>query len=118
MKLIAIFAVAVLLASPAWADLPAARVPSTNLSGTITTTGTFQSIQAQNNTRLGCTIQNNSTSNPMYLYYGSCGGASTSASLYLAPHQAVGCSITNNFVVNDQLCIAGTSGDHFFANFQ
>jgi hypothetical protein len=90
---------------------------STNLSGTITTTSTFQLIQGQNNGRKGCLIQNNGT-HTMYVYFGAFSSATTAASAELSAGQAISCAINGNLVVQDAISIDGTSGDPFFANFQ
>jgi len=92
-------------------------LPSTNLSGTITTTGTFQQIQGTTNNRNGCTIQNNGT-HTMYVYLGTLSGATTAASAQLTAGQSLNCAIASDFVVKDAISITGTSGDTFFANFQ
>ncbi len=90
---------------------------STNLSGTITATGTFQVVQGQTNNRKGCILQNNGTHN-MNVYFGTLANATTSNSAVLVPSQAINCAINGNLVVQDAISITGTSGDAFFANFQ
>jgi hypothetical protein len=92
-------------------------VKSTNLSGSITTTNTFQSIQGQTNNRNGCLIQNNGT-HTMYVYFGAMTNATTSNSVQLSVGQSVSCAINGDLVVQDAISITGTSGDTFFANFQ
>lgn len=97
---------------------------STNLSGTIAVTNTFQSIQAANtsNTRKGCLIQNNG-SNTMWVFFGPIGSASKGASYQIAPAsasaagQAISCANGAGGVAQDQVSITGTSGDAFTANF-
>ena len=122
-----LLALAVLLFSigSVWAQ--SIPVPSKyNLSGTITTTGTFQSIQAQTNNRIGCSVQNTaaaSSGDLMWVYFDStnssnCSAATKAGSSVLQPGQPVHCLVGNTFVLNDQVCITGTSGDSFFANFQ
>jgi hypothetical protein len=97
-----------------------APTTSLNLSGTIGATSTFQSIQAQNLNRIGCTIQNNGSSgNAMYVFFGPKANATTGASIKLSTGQSVRCnSSATGYVLPDQVSIAGTSGDAFFANFQ
>jgi hypothetical protein len=90
---------------------------STNLSGTITTTNTFQSIQGQNNGRNGCLIINGGT-HPMYPYFGPLTSATTATAAPLPVGQGISCAINGNLVVQDAISITGTSGDLFFANFQ
>ena len=115
MRMLFALVVAILVATSASANpIPAT---SQNFSGTITTTNTFQSVQAQNNGRFGCTLQNGGT-HTMYVYFGSCANATTGASAQLFPGQPVRCLVGNGYVLRDQVCITGTSGDAFFANFQ
>jgi hypothetical protein len=92
-------------------------LPSTNLSGSISATNTFQLIQGQTNNRNGCLIQNNGTHN-MNVYFGATANATTSNSFILAPAQPISCAIGSNLVVKDAISITGTSGDSFSANFQ
>ena len=92
-------------------------VKSTNLSGTIASTGVFQSIQGVTNNRIGCTVQNNG-SNVMYVYFGTCANATTAASAALLTGQSINCAISYDYVVKDQICITGTTADGYFANFQ
>lgn len=92
-------------------------VVSTNLSGTIAVTDTFQSIQRQTNNRQGCAIQNNGT-HTEYVYFGPIANATEGASVQLAAGQYVSCTSAANTVLKDQASITGTSGDAFYANFQ
>ena len=96
---------------------PAIPISGSNLSNTIAVTNTFQSVQASNNGRIGCTIQNLGT-HTMYVYFGAIASAATSASATLAAGQSVNCLIGDNYVLKDQVSITGTSGDGFFANFE
>ena len=109
---------AVLLPSLALAQV--IPVPSTNLSGTIATTNTFQSIQTLNNGRKGCTIQNQITnSHNMYVYNGAIGSATTAQSATVAPGQTFSCWVCAALqVITDQISITGTAGDYFYASFQ
>jgi hypothetical protein len=95
-------------------SLPLASI---NLSGTVSVTNTFQSIQGQTNNRQGCTIQNNGT-HSMYAYFGACANATTRNSALLNTGQSLFCSVGGNTVLIDQVCITGTAGDVFYANFQ
>jgi hypothetical protein len=124
---LALTAVAVLLFSigSVWAQ--SIPVPSNNLSGSISVTNTFQSIQAQANNRIGCTVQNGalqSTGDQMWVYFdktnsANCSAATKSTSLVINPGQTVNCAVGgDDYVLKDQVCITGTSGDTFFANFQ
>jgi hypothetical protein len=101
-------------------------VASNNLSGTIAATNTFQSIQGQANNRLGCTVQNGATTasgDLQWVYFdksnsANCSAATKAASVTLRPGWSVTCAVAGTIVLNDQICITGTSGDPFFANFQ
>jgi hypothetical protein len=93
--------------------------PSINLSGTIATTNTFQQIQGQNGGRNGCTVQNITTSDNQWVYFGACASATKASSVLLAPGQSVSCSLPgSDIVLSDTVCITGTGADSFFANFQ
>jgi hypothetical protein len=94
-------------------------VTSSNLSGTITTTNTFQSLQVPTTSRKGCTIQNNGT-HTMYVYFGPVANATTGAALALSAGQPAFCAVGLGGVgvLTDQISITGTSGDAYFANFQ
>lgn len=101
----------------AWAQTTPAK--SNNLSGTITVTGTFQTIQGQANNRIGCAIQNITPSDTQWVYFGACANATKAASASLQPGQTVSCNLPGSpIVLSDPVCITGTSGDSFFANFQ
>lgn len=92
------------------------RVNSSNNSGTISVTNTFQSIWAKNTStrgRAGCVIQNNG-SNTMWVYFGDIANATKATSVVLAAGQNVSC-ISGGIVLEDQVSITGTSGDTFFA---
>jgi hypothetical protein len=118
--IIAFLALAFLLSLECQAQSPAAGtgIPnSLNLSSTIAVTGTFQSIRGADNFRQGCEIQNNG-SHTMYVYFGVCANATTAASANLTAGQPIGCSTAAGYVLKDQVCITGTAGDTYFANFQ
>jgi len=108
-----------LVISTVWAQ--SIPVSSNNLSGTITATNTFQQIQGQTNNRNGCAIQNGASSSSgdsQWVYFGACTSATKAASILLSPAQSVNCAVGANIVLKDPVCITGTSGDAFFANFQ
>ena len=90
---------------------------STNMSGSIAATNTFQVVQGITNNRKGCLIQNNGT-HTMYVYFGPASNATTSNSVQLSAGQPLSCAINGNLLVQDAISIAGTTGDIFFANFQ
>lgn len=92
-------------------------VASHNDSSTIAVTNTFQSIWAVSTNvrgRAGCSVQNNSASNVMYVFFGPIASATTASSVKLAVGQSVGC-VVGGIVLQDQVSITGTSGDAFFA---
>jgi hypothetical protein len=98
---------------------------SGNFSGTITTTNTFQSIQKVNQSRHGCAVQNlstNSSSDTMWVYFdptnsSGCSAATKAGSFTLTPGQSANCNV-GTIILSDQVCITGTGGDGFAANFQ
>lgn len=105
--------------------LPAAsqqyRLTSNNLSGTISVTNTFQSIQIQADGRSDCTIQNASTTNSMWVFFGPIASATKAKSFILDTSHGLSISCGIPFypgVLTDQVSITGTSGDTFTANFQ
>jgi hypothetical protein len=110
--------------STVWAQ--SIPVSGNNLSGTITTTNTFQSIQGSTNNRNGCTVQNKApfTSGDLqYVYFDStnssnCSAATIAGSSVLLPGWTASCTVAGNLILKDQVCITGISGDSFFANFQ
>lgn len=96
------------------------QLGSSNLSGTIAVTNTFQSIQAYNSNRSGCLIQNQSTSDQMWVYFGPIASATKAASFILDSSHGlqISCAVGGTSVVRDQVSITGTSTDAFAANFQ
>lgn len=91
--------------------------PSINLSDTIVTTNTFQLVQKATGNRRGCLVQNQSATNTMWVFFGPCANAAKATSVILQPLLGVNCQSTTN-VLTDTVCITGTSGDTFLANFQ
>lgn len=93
---------------------------STNSSGAIASSSAFQSVFAAaqdiNSGRHGCVIQNNST-HTMYVYFGPITSATTPTSLQITAGQTASCT-QGGVVSRDQVSIAGTSGDIFYANQQ
>lgn len=90
--------------------------PSTNVSGTIAVTNTFQSVIASALGRASCSVQNNG-SNAMYVFFGPIANATTSNSVKLSTGQSVSCT-AGGVVLTDQVSITGTNGDVFFAAWQ
>lgn len=95
-------------------------VSSSNVSGTITVTNTFQSVLpalTNQRGRTGCTIVNYGT-NTMWVYEdGAAAGlpaATKAKSVQLAANQAYYCQV-GGIVIKSALFITGTSGDAFYA---
>lgn len=99
------------------ASVSVAPLTSTNLSGTIATTNTFQSIQVSTAGRKGCAVQNNGSHN-MDVFFGAIGSATTGNSFVLSPGQGITCAVGGLAVLTDQVSVTGTSGDAYAANFQ
>lgn len=91
---------------------PISRI-STNASGTIGSTGVFQSLWTQNSVRAGCLIQNNGA-NVMDVFFGPIASATAAKSVVLAPGQSLNCS-TSGVSATDQVSITGTTADSFTA---
>lgn len=104
----------------ATATIAVAPLTSNNLSSTIAVTSTFQSIQVSTGGRNGCTIQNQSTTDPMWVFFGAIGGATKARSFELdSTHGlAINCAVGGLGVLTDQVSITGTSADGYTANFQ
>lgn len=94
-----------------------AALTSTNASGTISVTNTFQQVFAVATTRKGCLIQNNSTNgNNQYVYeHGS--GQTVAKSYTLTPGGSYSCNRPAG-VVQNEIDITGTAGDTFAADSQ
>lgn len=92
-------------------------VQTRNLSGTLAASATFQSIAVYDTNRSACLVQNNSTANKMYVYFGPIANATTGASVVLDTGKSVSCN-NGPIVAIDQVSISGTSGDAFLAVFQ
>jgi len=109
-------ALACLFASPALAHEQ--QVSSANLSSTIATGGTFQSLAAASISRNGCLIQNPTTATePLYVNVGSA-SPSTANSFSLAAGASFNCSVAG-VVITDALQVeAATTGHAFIAVVQ
>lgn len=93
----------------------ATPVSSTNISGTVTTGGTFQTILAANTTtRLGCSIENPTTATEPLLVYASTPSSPTSGASYsLGPGGIFNCS-SGNLVIGDAIAVTATTTGHAF----
>lgn len=117
-----IFALLLLLAfapSARASDNPIPESISINTSGVAVGTTTFTQIQAQNGGRHDCIIENNSSGNSMYIYFGTCANA-TSATSYVLSNTA-GANVyrcaSPGILTIDSICIAGTNNDKYTALF-
>ncbi len=99
---------------------PVGRLVTNNISSTIASTNVFQSVQAAAVGRSGCTIQNQSTANSMWVFFGPIASATKATSIILDSTHGltVSCAVPFEGVLTDQVSITGTSGDAFSANFQ
>jgi len=102
------------------ATVAVAPLTSTNLSSTVAVTNTFQSIQVLTSGRNGCTIQNQSTADTMWVFFGPIGSATKATSFELDTSHglAISCAVGGLGVLTDQVSITGTATDAFTANFQ
>lgn len=118
MRTILLAAVAVLaFIAPAKAQQAAY---STSISGTISTTNTFQIIQlatrpSAGEARHGCVIQNLGANN-MFVNFGAA-AVTTPNSIKLTPSSTVRCD-SSGIILQDQLAITGTAGDQWIAVIQ
>lgn len=95
-------------------------VTTGNVSTTITSGGTYQSVWAADTTtrgRAACTIINYGA-HTMYVYAGPIAGATHGKSVQLATSQAFYCSTSAGGVLKDQISVDGTTGDGFYAAIQ
>lgn len=101
------------------ASVAVAPLTSTNLSGTISVTDTFQSIQVSSPGRNGCSIQNVSgNGDPMYVFFGAVASATKDTSFKVADGQTISCAVGTLGVLTDEVSITGTAADVFVANFE
>jgi hypothetical protein len=92
-----------------------AKLPSTNVSGTIAVTNTFQSV-FEAGFRTGCTVQNNGAAS-MWVFFGPIASATKAKSVILATGQSVSCN-SPGITLSDQISITGTATQEFFAAVQ
>lgn len=110
--------VSALCATSARADFQS--VLSQNLSGTVTTGGTFQSLQVQNVGRKGCLIENPpAATETLYVFFGPIASATTAAAVALSAGSSVSCQMPAQGTVSDQVSVtAATTGHAFVGLFQ
>lgn len=90
-------------------------VTTTNASSTITTGGTFQSALASNASRKGCLIENPTTATePLFVFFGANGSATTANSLSLGAGSSVSCSVGGIQVATDNVSVTATTTGHAY----
>ena len=110
--------VSALCATPARADFQS--VLSQTLAGTVTTGGTFQSLQVQNVGRKGCLVENPpAATETLYVYFGPIAAATTANAVALSAGSSVSCQMPGYGTLGDQVSVTGaTTGHAFIAFFQ
>jgi hypothetical protein len=89
--------------------------PSNPTNGTISSTGVFQVLLAQNPSRKGCVYQNQGT-HPMDFSISATPAHSNSLTVY--PGWVYYCSGRSNVTITDTIYITGTAGDAFSGEWQ
>ena len=90
-------------------------VTTTNDSSTVTLGGTFQSAIASSSTRKGCFIENPTTATePLYVFFGANGSATTANSISLAAGASVNCATQTGAVLTDNVSVTATTSTHAF----
>lgn len=86
------------------------RVTNLDASGTIASTGVYQTLQKASEDRRGCTIQNNGTHSMSVRFAG--------VTVWAVPAGSnISCN-NGDIVLTDKVEITGTAGDAFTASFQ
>ncbi len=86
------------------------RVTNLDASGTIASTGVYQTLQKASEDRRGCTIQNNGTHSMSVRFAG--------VTVWAVPAGSnISCN-NGDIVLTDEVEITGTAGDAFTASFQ
>jgi hypothetical protein len=110
-RIVALVMLAAIL--PAFASAQKQPVTSQNLSGTITSGGSFQYLASANPSRNGCLIQNPTTaSEALYVNVGSA-SPTTANSFSLAAGAAFSCN-GSGIVVTDAIQIEAATTNHAF----
>jgi len=91
-----------------------ASTTTTDASGTISATNTFQKVLSSNVTRSGCTIQNNGSHNMFVTENRGLSGSSLTNSTILAPGGIYHCEV-GGMVLTGEIDITGTAADAFYA---
>lgn len=87
-------------------------VTSTDASGSVTTGGTYQTLQASTSTRKGCTVQNPTTATEAL-------SVKVGTTIFtLSPGSVLNCQVGGIVVTNAITVTATTTGHTFSANFQ
>lgn len=91
---------------------------TTQTSGTISVTNTFQvALAAPTGKRNGCLIQNQGA-NKMFVFFGPSASATLAKSFQLLAGQTISCGTQTDVVVQDIVNITGTSGDAYVVSSQ
>ena len=108
------------LAASVWAQQPVLTQPypttSTNASGTVATTNTFQAVFAAPTTsrgRAGCLIQNLSSAS-IFVFFGTLASATTPTSVQLGQRETVSCNLGGT-TLQDAISVTGAANIQFFA---
>lgn len=113
------FLILLSIASAVWAQTPVATTPGAlnnvdNESSVITLTNTFQQVFAATIGRNSCTIQNNSSSNTMFVFFGPA-TPTTATSFQLKPGLFLNCETVGGVVPKTAVQITGTTSDAYYA---
>lgn len=101
-------------AGPSGGTITPLGATTTNGSSTVATGGTFQSALASSATRKGCLIQNPTTATePLYVYFGANGSATTANSISLGAGASVSCN-AGTIVLTDNVSVTATTSTHAF----
>lgn len=89
-------------------------VTNTNVSGTITTGGTFQTAITANASRKSCLIQNSiSETTTLYVYFGTLGTATSGNAFEISPGGSISCS-SGNLVDTSAVNVMASNTGHVF----
>ena len=100
-------------AAPSWAQQPPYGSGSTELTGTISTSGTYQQVFAasSNGQRKSCLVENTSASNQFVFFGPTAPSPNSGKGLLLVPNGGwVSCGLPGGGVAIDAVWIEGASG--------
>jgi hypothetical protein len=101
--------------APSWAQQPPYGSYTTELTGTIAVSGTYQSVFAasSNGARKSCTIQNKGANNMLAFFGSTQPGASSAKGFIITPNNFITWGLVGGGLTLDAIWIEGTSGDTF-----